>query len=131
MIGLDTNILVRFIAQDHPTQTTAATKLIDSLSPDVPGYLSLVVIAELIWVLQFSYRFKRREIEKVIERLLRSKELHLEQKETVAQALTKFRGSRADFADCLIDRCGRNAGCQNVLTFDKAAAAAGMKLLSS
>jgi predicted nucleic-acid-binding protein len=131
MIGLDTNILVRFIAQDHPTQTVAATKLIDSLSPEVPGYLSLVVIAELIWVLQFSYRFEKREIEKVIESLLRSRELLLEQKETVGQALTKFRSSRADFADCLIDRCGRNAGCQDVFTFHTAAAVAGMKLLSS
>jgi predicted nucleic-acid-binding protein len=89
------------------------------------------VIAELIWVLQFSYRFDKQEIEKVIERLLRSKELILEKKDTVAQALTKFRTSRADFADCLIERCGRSAGCQHVLTFDKNAAASGMRLLSS
>src|SRR5205807_9954408 len=87
MIGLDTNILVRFIAQDHHAQTAAATRLIDSLSSDVPGYLSLVVLAELIWVLQFSYRFDKPEIEKVIERLVRSKELVLEKKETVSQAL--------------------------------------------
>ncbi|MGA1986101.1 MAG: type II toxin-antitoxin system VapC family toxin [Candidatus Sulfotelmatobacter sp.] len=131
MIGLDTNILVRFITQDHPAQTAAATRLIDSLSSDAPGYLSLIVIAELIWVLQFSYRFDKQEIEKVIERLLRSKELILEKKDTVAQALTKFRTSRADFADCLIERCGRSAGCQHVLTFDKNAAASGMRLLSS
>jgi len=131
MIGLDTNILVRFITQDHPAQTAAATRLIDSLSSDAPGYLSLIVIAELIWVLQFSYRFDKQEIEKVIERLLRSKELILEKKDTVAQALTKFRTSRADFADCLIERCGRSAGCQHLLTFDKNAAASGMRLLSS
>jgi predicted nucleic-acid-binding protein len=131
MIGLDTNILVRFITQDHPAQTAAATRLIDSLSSDAPGYLSLIVIAELIWVLQFSYRFDKQEIEKVIERLLRSKELILEKKDTVAQALTKFRTSRADFADCLIERCGRSAACQHVLTFDKNAAASGMRLLSS
>jgi len=131
MIGLDTNVLVRFIAQDHPAQTAAATRLVDSLSSDVPGYLSLVVIAELIWVLQFSYRFDKHDIGKVLERLLRSKELILEKKETVSQALTKYRTSHADFADCLIERCGRNAGCQHVLTFDKKAAAAGMRLLSS
>ena len=57
--------------------------------------------------------------------------LILEKKDTVAQALTKFRTSRADFADCLIERCGRSAGCQHVLTFDKNAAASGMRLLSS
>lgn len=131
MIGLDTNILVRFIAEDHPAQTAAASQLIDSLSSDDPGYLSLVVIVELVWVLQFTYRFDKQEIERVIERLLRSKELALENKEAVSQALIKFRSSRADFADCLIDRCGRNAGCQYVFTFDKNAAASGMRLLSS
>lgn len=131
MIGLDTNILVRFIAADHPAQTAAAARLIDSLSSDAPGYLSLVVLAELIWVLQFSYRFDKQEIEKVLERLLRSKELVLERKETVSQALIKFRSSRADFADCLIERCGSSAGCEHVFTFDRRAAASGMQLLSS
>jgi predicted nucleic-acid-binding protein len=131
MIGLDTNILVRFITQDHPTQSAAATRLIDSLSSDAPGFLSLVVIAELIWVLQFSYRFDKHEIEKVIESLLRSKELILEKKDIVAQASTKFHASRADFADCLIERCGRSAGCKHVLTFDRNAAASGMRLLAS
>ena len=129
MIGLDTNIFVRFIAQDDPAQSVAATKLIDSLSPEAPGFLSLIVLAELIWVLQFSYRFGKEEIEHVVERLLRSKELVLEQKEAVAQALTKFRGCRADFADCLIESCNRAAGCHYVYTFDKKAAASGMKLL--
>lgn len=131
MIGLDTNVLVRFIAEDHPAQTAAAARLIDSLSADAPGYLSLVVIAELIWVLQFSYRFDKREIEKVLEGLLRSKELVLEKKETVSQALTRFRSSRADFADCLIERCARSAGCEHIFTFDKRAAASGMRLLKS
>ncbi len=131
MIGLDTNILVRFIAQDHPAQTAAATRLIDSLSSDVPGFLSLLVVAELTWVLRFSYHFDKQEIERVIDSLLRSQELVLEKKETVALALTKFRNGRADFADCLVERCGHSAGCQYVLTFDKTAAASGMRLLSS
>lgn len=131
MIGLDTNILVRFIAEDHPAQTAAATKLIDSLSSDVPGYLSLVVVVELVWVLQFSYRFDKQEIERLIDNLLRSRELMLENKEALSQALTKFRTSRADFADCLIECCGRNAGCQEVLTFDRRAATSGMRLLST
>jgi predicted nucleic-acid-binding protein len=131
MIGLDTNILVRYITQDHAEQTAAAAKIIDALSSDSPGFLSLVVIAELVWVLQFSYRFKRHEIEHVLEKLLRSKELVVEQAEIVSQALRKFRVSRASFADCLIERCGHAAECQYVLTFDKDAAAAGMRMLES
>ena len=131
MIGLDTNILVRYVTQDHAAQSAAAVKVMESLSPDSPGFLSLVVIAELVWVLHFSYRFSKHEIEHVVERLLRSKELIVERAEIVSQALRKFRVSRANFADCLIERCGYAAECQYVLTFDKDAAAAGMRLLSN
>jgi predicted nucleic-acid-binding protein len=63
--------------------------------------------------------------------LLRSRELAIERAEIVSQALRRFHGSRANFADCLIERCGHAAECQYVLTFDKDAAAAGMKLLAS
>lgn len=131
MISLDMNVLVRYITHDHPAQSAAAVKVMDSLSPDLPGFLSLVVIAEVVWVLQFSYRFKRDEVEHVVERLLRSKELVLERAEIVSQALRKFRASRANFADCLIERCSHAAECQYVLTFDKDAATMGMRLLAS
>lgn len=131
MIGLDTNILVRYVTQDHAAQSAAAGKVMESLSSELPGFLSLVVIAELVWVLQFSYHFKKHEIEHVVERLLRSKELIVERAEIASQALRKFHVSRANFADCLIERCGHAAECQYVLTFDKDAAAAGMRLLTS
>src|ERR1700686_3317186 len=107
MIGLDTNIVVRYLTHDDPSQATAAVTVIDSLSSDSPGFLSLIVIAELVWVLEDSYRFKKKEIERVLETLLRSKELVLERAEIVSQALRKFSASRADFADCLIERCGQ------------------------
>jgi len=131
MIGLDTNILVRYVTQDHAAQSAAAVRVIDSLSSESPGFLSLVVIVELVCVLQFSYRFKKHEIEHVVDRLLRSKELVVERADIVSQALRKFRVSRAHFADCLIERCGRAGECQYVLTFDKDAAGAGMRLLAS
>jgi predicted nucleic-acid-binding protein len=131
MIGLDTKVVVRYIAQDHPSQSAAAATVMDSLSPDLPGFLSLVVVTEVVWVLQFSYRFKRDEIAQLVEKLLRSKELVLERAEVVSQALRKFRSSRANFADCLIERCGHAAECQYVLTFDRDAAEMGMRLLAS
>jgi predicted nucleic-acid-binding protein len=130
MIGLDTNILVRYVTQDHSAQAAAAVKVMDSLSSESPGFLSLVVIAELVWVLQFSYRFRKPEIEHVVDRLLRSRELVVERAEIVSQALRKFHISRANFADCLIERAGHAAECQYVLTFDKDAAAEGMRLLA-
>jgi len=130
MIGLDTNVIVRYIAQDDPVQATAATKLLDSLSPDAPGFVALVVVVELVWVLQSCYRSKRDEIVRVLETLLRSKELIVERAELVWQALRRFSVGQADFADCLIERCGHAAECQYTVTFDRNAAnAAGMKLL--
>jgi predicted nucleic-acid-binding protein len=129
MIGLDTNIVVRYLTPDDADQTAVAVRIIDSLSPDSPGFLSLIVVVELVRVLEFSYRFKKNEIEQVLDTLLRSKELVIERAEIVAQAMRRFSTSRADFADCLIERCGHAAECQYTVTFDQNAAAAGMKLL--
>jgi predicted nucleic-acid-binding protein len=130
MIGLDTNVIVRYIVQDDPAQSSAAAKLMDSLSPDAPGFVAMVVTAELVWVLQSCYRSKRDEIVHVLETLLRSKELIVERAELVWQALRRFSVGHADFADCLIERCGHVAECQYTVTFDQnAASVAGMKLL--
>ena len=129
MIGLDTNIVVRYLTHDDPAPTTAA-EIMDSLSSVSPGFLSLIVIAELVCVLELSYRFKKVEIQQVLATLLRSKELVVERAEIVAQALRKFSAGHADFADCLIERCGQAAECQYTFTFDRnATGAAGMKLL--
>jgi predicted nucleic-acid-binding protein len=130
MTGLDTNILVRYLTEDEPVQTIAAGRVMDSFSPDSPGFISLIVLAELVWVLESFYRFTKKEIEQVLETLLRSQELVLERAEIVSQALRIFRGSRADFAACLIERCGHAADCERTVTFDqKAAAGTGMRLL--
>jgi predicted nucleic-acid-binding protein len=130
MTGLDTNVVVRYLTHDDAAQTAAAVRVIDSLSQGSPGFLSLIVITELVWVLERSYRFKKSEIEQVLGTLLRSKELVVERAEIVAQALRKFSAGHAEFADCLIERCGHAAECQYTFTFDRnAAGAAGMKLL--
>lgn len=130
MIGLDTNVVVRYLTRDDPAQAVAAVRMIDSLSADAPGFLSLVVIAELVWVLETSYDFKKNQIVQVLESLLRSKEVVIERADVVAQALQTFGASRVDFTDCLIERCGHAAQCQYTATFDKHAAAAGMRLLA-
>jgi predicted nucleic-acid-binding protein len=130
MIGLDTNIVVRYITEDNPAQTAAAARLIHSLSADSPGFLSLIAVLELVWVLESSYRFNKKEIEHVLEILLRTRELVIERADIVSQALRKFSASRADFADCLIERCGEAAACEYTVTFDKnAAGGAGMRLI--
>jgi predicted nucleic-acid-binding protein len=130
MIGLDTNVLARYVTQDDPRQSAVATKLIESLSIDNPGFIAMIVVVELVWVLQSCYQFRRNEIARILETLLRSKELIVERGELVWQALRRFTAGDADFSDCLIERCSHAAECRYTLTFDRnAAAGAGMQLL--
>ena len=130
MIGLDTNVIVRYLTHDEPAQAAAAMRLINSLTSDSPGYLCLIVVAELVWVLETSYGFTKKEIQQAVETLLRSRELVIEQAEIVSLALRTFRASRADFVDCLIEHCAHTAECRYTVTFDRAAAeGAGMRLL--
>jgi len=131
MIGLDTNVLVRYIAQDDQKQSAVASELIESLTASSAGFIALVSVVELVWVLQSSYQSSKSEIIVVLETLLRTRELTLENAETVWQALRRFSESNADFADCLIERSANAAGCDHTVTFDsKAAKTAGMQRLS-
>ncbi|HEV2642338.1 MAG TPA: type II toxin-antitoxin system VapC family toxin, partial [Candidatus Elarobacter sp.] len=104
MIGLDTNVLVRYIAQDDAAQSPKASALIESLTVDEPGYVTQVALVEVVWVLSSLYAADRDQIAKVVEGLLRTKELSVEAAETAWKALRVFTSSKADFADCLIER---------------------------
>jgi predicted nucleic-acid-binding protein len=132
VIGLDTNILVRFFAQDEPTQSVGATNLIASLSTEDRGYITLVAVTELVWVMQGSYNKTKEETIALLEKLLSTKELLLENAEVIWDAIRSYDGSQADFPDCLIERSAYRAGCKHTATFDgKAARSAGMVLLDS
>lgn len=131
MIGLDTNIVIRYIAQDDALQSPKATALMENLSPENPGYLPLIALVEIVWVLSGRYGASKADIIKVLETLLRTKDLYIEQSETVWNALRLFVAASADFADCLIERSCHQAKCDYTATFDaKAAKFAGMKLLT-
>jgi len=131
MIGLDTNVLVRYIAQDDLVQSAKATDLIESLSAASPGFIAMVSVVELVWVLQSCYRSSKDEIIHVLDMLLRTKELTVERADVVWQALRRFTVANADFADCLIERCAHAAECDYIVTFDhNAAKTAGMRHLT-
>jgi len=130
MIGLDTNVVVRYIMQDDAKQASVATKLIEGLTGDVPGFIPLVSVVELVWVLSASFDLKRADIAKVLEVLLRSRQLVVDQAEHVVRALRAYETGSADFADCLIERTAAAAGCDRTVTFDVSASkSAGMVLL--
>ncbi len=130
MIGLDTNVLVRYIMQDDPKQSPKATKLIGSLSVAAPGFLSLVSVVELVWVLSSCYGLTRDQLVQTLELMLRTKEVIIDGADLVLKALRIFKASTADFADCLIERTASSAGCTKTMTFDiSAAKTAGMTLI--
>ncbi|WP_031408863.1 PIN domain-containing protein [Thiomonas sp. FB-Cd] len=130
MIGLDTNVLVRYIMQDDARQAAKATTLIESLSAAAPGFITLVSVVELVWVLSSCYDLNRSQIAQALEVILRSRQLVVDQAEHVVRALRAFSAGSADFADCMIERMAASAGCAQTMTFDSAAArTAGMTLI--
>ncbi len=130
MIGLDTNVLVRYIMQDDPKQSPKATKLIESLDSNEPGFVTLVSVIELYWVLTSCYALSSVEVKQALEALLRAKQIVGDRGEQVLRALRTFNSGKADFADCLIERIASSAGCQETMTFDAGAAKhAGMTLV--
>jgi len=118
MIGLDTNVLVRYIAQDDIKQSALATNLINSLTQESPGFIALVSVVELVWVMQSCYQSTKQEVVKILETLTATRELMIENSETVIKAIRVFSNSKADFSDCLIERSANKAGCEYSVTFD-------------
>lgn len=130
MIGLDANVLVRYLAQDYPKQTAAATRLLGSLSAASPAFVSQVVLVETVWVLQSRYAADAPQIGEVIETLLRTEVIQVERADVVWRALRRFRQDQGDFPDALVAEIARAAGCKQIYSFDRAAVQrSGMTLL--
>ena len=130
MIGLDTNVLVRYITQDDKRQAALANSLIESLDDASPGFVTLVTMVELSWVLESAYNFTRQQFAEVMQTLMTVDAIKLDRAAVVASAVRIYAGSKADFSDCLIERLSASAGCEQTMTFDKAAAKmAGMVLI--
>lgn len=121
MIGLDTNVLVRYLTLDDEVQARRAVALIDdAVERGVPLFVSTIVLCELAWVLQRAYGYGRFEVGTVVERLLRSAQLRFNDAGRLWAALADFRDGSADFPDYLIGRESLDAGCGETVTFDRA-----------
>jgi len=119
MIGLDTNILVRYLTQDDPEQSSLANAEIEkALSAEVIFFIADIVMCELVWVLETAYRCDCREIVPILENILRTKQFHFENKELLWKSLADYRNKKGDFADHLIGHASHKAGCSETLTFD-------------
>lgn len=130
MIGLDTNVLVRFLTQDDPGQGAQAKDLIAGLTEAAPGFIAREVMVETVWVLERAYGLPRDRIAAALEGLLEARELLVEAAERVAVALDRY-VKGGGFSDQMIALAGVAAGCTTTLTFDrKAATGSGMQLVS-
>ena len=130
MIGLDTNVLARYIMQDDPKQSPRAVKVMDSLADAGGGYITLVSIVELVWVLTASYALTRAQVAQALDGIVRTKQFTIENADQVVRALAIYKAGKADFADCLIERSAHKAGCEKTVTFDvNAVKHAGMSLI--
>ncbi|MGJ7543877.1 PIN domain-containing protein [Variovorax sp. LT1R16] len=138
MIGLDTNVLVRYLAQDDPKQSAIATRFIETqLDERVPGFISLVVLVELCWVLERIYDVTAAEIGEMVNDLLNTPTFHLQHREAVHEAARQLLTARttkaqgAGFADRVIAQVALKEGCSSTMSFDRAAVrSAGMTLLT-
>lgn len=121
MIGLDTNVVVRYLAQDDPRQSPIATRFIErSLTLNQPGFISLVVLAEVVWVLVSLYKSDRHKVIEVVEALLTTQQLHVQDAPLVWRAVRRYAASKVDFSDALIVEAALAEGCEKTVTFDKA-----------
>ena len=123
MIGLDTNVILRYLTQDDPVQSRTDSEVIEKrLTQESPGFVSIVAIVETVWVLERSYGFTSQDISAAIERLLQINVLIVESEQEVFNAMIVLKQGKTSFADAVIAQLGRRAGCKRTLTFDHKAA---------
>ena len=122
MIGIDTNVLVRYLVQDDPAQAKAATRLIEgTCTKETPGFLNHLVLCETMWVLEGCYKQPKAILLNTIEQILRVAQLRVDEPQVVWRALEDYRSNQADFADYLLGRINRNRDCTTTMTFDRQA----------
>ena len=122
MIGLDTNVLVRYLAQDDAIQSPRATQIIEhQLTAERPGFISLVTMVETVWVLDRVYGLSSHESAAAVERILQADTLLVQNEQEAFTAMIALKTGAGSFSDALIGALGAWAGCTVTLTFDKKA----------
>lgn len=121
MIALDTNVLVRYLVQDHPAQAAAATKILEAAEKaQEPCFLSDIVLCELVWVLESCYKHRRAQVVSVLNQLQNVTLFEFADADLVAHAVAQYHKGPADFSDYLLINQAHHATARMVYTFDKA-----------
>jgi predicted nucleic-acid-binding protein len=121
VIGLDTNVLVRYLTRDDETQFHAAQRVIREVEASgTTAHIDVIVLAELSWVLEISYGFDRPTLVSALAQILQTVEFTVEDRDLAGEALSEFAKGKAGFADYLIGARNRSAGCDVTATLDRA-----------
>ena len=122
MIGLDTNILVRYLTQDDPIQAAKARDVMERrLTDESPGFVSIVAMVETVGVLERAYELTPLEIVAALERILQIDVLVVEHEQEVFSAVMALKEGKGSFSDAVIAALGARSGCSRTLTFDRKA----------
>jgi len=121
MIGLDTNLLVRYITQDGPEAETVSRHLEAVCTADNPGFIPVITLCELVWVLDRAYGYHRAQISEIVTTLIETNQFEMESVEMVWRALNDYRSGPADFSDYLMAHMCKHHGATPVHTLDKKA----------
>jgi predicted nucleic-acid-binding protein len=121
MRGLDTNVLVRYLAADDPHQLAKVEELMEEGRRDrEPFFLPVVVLCELVWVLARRYDQGKSQIIQTLEQILDMDQFRLEYDAMVRRSLASFRTGKGNFSDYLIAEISKQHGCRDLVTFDRA-----------
>jgi predicted nucleic-acid-binding protein len=121
MIGLDTNVIVRFLVIDDPEQAKKASTLVrTAIKNNQPLFIDSIVLCELVWVLEGAYSFSKEEISDVLEKILMTEQIIIQDRDEAWLALDDYRSGAADFSDYYIGRINKTSGCNSTATFDQA-----------
>jgi predicted nucleic-acid-binding protein len=121
VIGLDTNVLVRYLVADDDAQEQAVRRLLArARSEGETVYISLVVLCETYWVLRSSYGIHRAAILQALGSLLDADVFTVEEPDLLRRAMEACGRSSADFTDRLIGHIHAARGCRHTVTFDRA-----------
>ena len=122
MIGIDTNVLVRYITQDDELQSGIATEFIESYcSNGKKIFVNHLVICELVWVLKKCYKLSKPKTIEILQHILQISQFSIENAQVIWQALTDYKKGSADFADYVVGRTNIFNSCDETMTFDKKA----------
>lgn len=119
MLGIDTNVLVRFLVQDDEAQFDKARKLIKrEVAAGSGAFMNQLVLLETEWVLRSRYSLPKNLIIEAISGLLEASDVRFEDEPAIEEALFIWKKSAADFADCLVGVKNRRLGCRATASFD-------------